>query len=189
MKHVITVLQDDIDNGRRGSATRCAIALAACRDLFWDEVAVSGTYLRGYAPGGITTQFHAALPGEARAFIPRFDSGVPVEPFKFEVEVADGPAPAPTWESLSSWPAWAGKYAVGFSGTAKGFSGLAKGFSPASVILDEAFTFSNAVAPEAPLSYLVLDDAKPAAAEWKPSFGSTILTYSPVGWTPPTTVS
>ena len=80
MKHTITVLQDDIDNGVPGKPGRCAIALAAKRELFVDYVLVNGFTLSTDTESGL-------LPYEAKAFIPRFDQKLPVEPFKFEIDM------------------------------------------------------------------------------------------------------
>jgi hypothetical protein len=80
VKHTITVLQDDIDNGKPGSPGRCAIALAAKRELFLDDVYVNGRSL-------MTETEHAAFPLEAIAFVSKFDTRCPVEPFKFEIDL------------------------------------------------------------------------------------------------------
>lgn len=84
MKYTITVLQDDIDNGKPTSSRDCAIALAAKRELFTDNLWVN-------ALGIETFTEHGTLPSEARAFIPRFDKKLPVEPFKFEIDMEPKP--------------------------------------------------------------------------------------------------
>jgi hypothetical protein len=89
VKHTIAVLQDDIDNGMRYSPTNCAIARAANRELFRNDIHVSGGYL-----DPADRSWHAVLPGTALKFIPAFDhSRRPVEPFKFEIEEIPGPRP------------------------------------------------------------------------------------------------
>jgi hypothetical protein len=84
MKYTITVLQDDIDNGKPRSGRDCAIALAAKRELFTDNLWVS-------AVGIATPAERGELPSEARAFIPQFDQKLPVEPFKFEIDMEPRP--------------------------------------------------------------------------------------------------
>jgi hypothetical protein len=89
VKHTITVLQDDIDKGKKGDTRECAIALAAKRDLAdllgEDEISVCF---------GVISMFDAShtvchLPHEACIFIKAFDRGQPVKPFKFEVELRE----------------------------------------------------------------------------------------------------
>jgi hypothetical protein len=91
VKHTITVLQDDIDNGKPRSSRDCAIALAAKRELFTD-ILIGSTDIwigsTGFTASNIETPAErGTLPVEALAFILRFDQGLPVEPFKFEVDL------------------------------------------------------------------------------------------------------
>lgn len=100
MKRTITVLQDDIDNGCTLSSQNCAIALAAKRDLadlMLDssyEVTVTQSRIGIYRTnclhsfGGYRLTYEAVPPDEASAFVKRFDHELPVEPFKFEIELA-----------------------------------------------------------------------------------------------------
>lgn len=80
-KHVITVLQSDIDNGKRRDWFQCPIALAAGRDLNKEYVGVSN-----YLTIGMRDY---PLPEEAIQFALRFDGGQPVEPFKFKIEIGE----------------------------------------------------------------------------------------------------
>lgn len=84
MKHTITVLQDDIDNGKPRSSMDCGIALAAKHELFTDNLWVNGLGIETLTERG-------TLPSEARAFISRFDQKLPVEPFKFEIDMEPKP--------------------------------------------------------------------------------------------------
>lgn len=95
MKRTITVLQDDIDQGCPRAPENCAIARAATRDLadlFADllgenlRVGVAVGHLNVWA-GSWQLVYTADLPVEARSFIACFDQGLPVEPFKFEIEL------------------------------------------------------------------------------------------------------
>jgi hypothetical protein len=82
VKRTITVLQDDIDNGEKGVSSSCAIARAAKRDLSLDTVLVR--------PGLLAASgYYAQLPAEATCFILEFDRDIPVEPFKFEVDLKE----------------------------------------------------------------------------------------------------
>lgn len=109
MKYTITVLQDDIDNGKPTSSRDCAIALAAKRELFTDNLWVN-------ALGIETFTEHGTLPSEARAFIPRFDKKLPVEPFKFEIDMEPRPpvmayrGPAADTSFGASWVGFDLKY-------------------------------------------------------------------------------
>lgn len=85
MRRTITVLQDDIDNGKPGRIRRCAIALAAGRDLA-DLPGADRVMVTGRIWGG-EMRWRADMPGEAHAFQRLFDDGKPVEPFKFEVDI------------------------------------------------------------------------------------------------------
>ena len=89
MKRTVTVLQDDIDNGRRNSADNCAIALAAKRDLFLENLWVDGVSMT-FAGTWVSGTGTAELPAAARQFVTRFDGNLEVEPFKFEIDVPDG---------------------------------------------------------------------------------------------------
>ena len=81
----VQVTQQDIDDGKAGEAYRCPVALAARR-------AFPRQHVRVYAPcimlieSGYPT---FDLPSEARRFVDRFDGGVHVEPFEFDLDVPD----------------------------------------------------------------------------------------------------
>jgi hypothetical protein len=92
MKRTITVLQDDIDKGCVRATDNCPIARAATRDLAdlleSGHVGVGCTHITVWQSGeGIKCLFHALLPEEAEEFVFRFDRKMPVEPFKFEIEI------------------------------------------------------------------------------------------------------
>ena len=93
MKRTVTVLQDDIDNGEPRRAYRCAIARAARRDLAdllpeHGHACFDGSFLI------LKNEFYVELaearaPREARDFISSYDNELPVEPFKFEIEIPE----------------------------------------------------------------------------------------------------
>lgn len=94
MTRIITVLQDDIDNGKVGISYSCALALAAKRELMdmegiYPSVSASTIYL--YENEGRTgaASYVIRLPEEAREFVATFDARQPVEPFKFEAEIKE----------------------------------------------------------------------------------------------------
>lgn len=74
----ITVTQEDIDRGVKGSADKCPIGLAV---------------QRAYAAGLRFTekQGEAGLPDNAAEFQWRFDAGLEVKPFSFRVECSKAP--------------------------------------------------------------------------------------------------
>lgn len=89
MRHTVTVLQDDIDQGEPGSAQKCAVALAVLRD-----VPAARQRFAGVGPGSLVwytgrpgVSCELQVPDEVTRFIRQFDFGHQVEPFKFEVEV------------------------------------------------------------------------------------------------------
>ena len=86
----ITVTQEDIRDGRKGSCSRCPVARAMYRALGinhgGDDYVIVG--VTGYAHVGNTLQDASkvvALPREVNLFIHRFDTDRWVEPFEFEV--------------------------------------------------------------------------------------------------------
>jgi hypothetical protein len=165
VKYTIAVLQDDIDKGTPGSSHRCALALAAGRELFRDDITVCGQYLNA------SQEFHAKLPETARTFIPRFDSGAGVEPFKFEIETVDGPRP---FAGVTVISIWAHEMTYGFSQVLKG--------GPADLALGYAYQYQQFAGYQA----LAFKDssAKSPDTTWTPEFGSVPMTYEPSAWTP-----
>lgn len=80
----INVTQDHIKRGKPGSACTCAVALAIIYATGkWGNVTVSdvGIHIAGYEP--VKTPAHVA------DWIVRFDSGQPVEPISFEIELVE----------------------------------------------------------------------------------------------------
>lgn len=92
----IEVTQDDIDKGQASNCVSCPIALALkrqCPEFATVNVKYSFAFFwsnptnwkdMDYKPVGDCV---AELPFEARKFIGRFDIGLPVEPFEFELEI------------------------------------------------------------------------------------------------------
>jgi hypothetical protein len=82
----IKVTQEDIDRGKRDSSFACPVARAASR---WGFVAlVGGIFINLYAYGG--RGFRCQLPQDTVNFIKSFDTGEPVKPFEFELNVTEG---------------------------------------------------------------------------------------------------
>lgn len=84
MRVEISVTAEDIADGRRGSCTKCPIALAI-RRLFPD----AGSILTG--PNHLrmlcrSRGWQACTPPIAVGFIEAFDRGLPVEPFTFTAD-------------------------------------------------------------------------------------------------------
>lgn len=96
MKRTVTVLQDDIDHGIRREPGDCPIARAVKRDLAdligeTMTVGVSSILTLWSDAKKFKYGMSARLPGEAATFICLFDNRVPVEPFKFEIELETPP--------------------------------------------------------------------------------------------------
>lgn len=87
----VDVTAGDIARGTPGSGCQCPVALAVERALpgFNLYVGPEVAYL-GFDQTGKTL----SLPDEARAFIARFDLGLLVEPFTFDLTVPGELAPA-----------------------------------------------------------------------------------------------
>jgi hypothetical protein len=76
----INVTQDHIDNGKKGTANRCPIALAI-KDAFGPAVRVYVS-ITAYQIGPVKDR---PLPPEAITFIQKYDRGSTVKPFSFEI--------------------------------------------------------------------------------------------------------
>lgn len=72
----------DIINGRRTAPDHCPVALAVRRQSGRSKIAVSS-----YSVDLLDGMKDAELPPEARQFVRDFDSGRPVKPFSFELEL------------------------------------------------------------------------------------------------------
>jgi len=87
MKRTVTVLQDDIDQGYPCDTQKCPVARAVRRDLadlfLYGVVSVTG----GTIYFGVGR--YLLTPAPVADFVDRFDRGLPVEAFKFEVEVPE----------------------------------------------------------------------------------------------------
>lgn len=86
MKLTVTVTAEHIQRGKRLDCARCPIALAT-RPLLvgCEEVEVFATHVEiRVAPGDLV---HTQLPHEASLFVARFDGGLYVEPFTFEMAI------------------------------------------------------------------------------------------------------
>lgn len=79
----INVTKLDIIRGKKGSCSRCPIAIAVGRAFHEEKVAVDG--LRVYIYKNIKSDVYT-LPAEAVEFIFRFDAGDKgLKPFSFEI--------------------------------------------------------------------------------------------------------
>lgn len=95
----ISVTKEDISRGRKGSCSRCPIALATARGLGWED-----TYFR-WSNGNLiknitvdefyifvwdrdTNANNYRLPPEASEFVRNFDGGICVQPIEFEVSLS-----------------------------------------------------------------------------------------------------
>lgn len=75
----IKVTQKHIDNGFKNNCWRCPIALAIEEQLINKSFTVASSTIR--IQGNVIN-----LPYEACNFIRKFDNGLPVEPFEFELD-------------------------------------------------------------------------------------------------------
>lgn len=82
---IIQVKQIDINSGVRKKAQYCPIARALKRHGF-KHVSVGFVYMT-YVSN--TVYYSVTLPKRVRTFINRFDTGRPVKPFSFKIEVRD----------------------------------------------------------------------------------------------------
>jgi hypothetical protein len=84
----ITVTQDDIDNGFRGTACACPVARAVGRAFgvppLVNQVSVGWSIGIRQSPADRYMTWYA-LPDVADDFIRKFDTKQPVEPFAFEL--------------------------------------------------------------------------------------------------------
>jgi hypothetical protein len=83
---VVSVTQDDINNGQRGNPWSCPIALAAKRALHEPELSVDGCHLNIEEYGAMVGCFD--LPDECSEFVRAFDDGEAVQPFEFAMSAA-----------------------------------------------------------------------------------------------------
>jgi len=86
----VQVTQEDIDDGIPDNTYDCAIACAVKREFIGYTVNVGKHGMYIWPTGESELQCYA-LPGEASDFIGDFDSGIPVEPFKFIATVKKCP--------------------------------------------------------------------------------------------------
>jgi hypothetical protein len=85
---VVEVTAEDIAKGEKGSCERCPIALALARAADMDRVHAHLDCLWGWPAGDPdANSIVASTPIEASNFIDDFDSGEPVNPFTFTVEL------------------------------------------------------------------------------------------------------
>ena len=79
------VTQDHIDRGHPVEAASCPVALAI-RERY-PSVMVDGTEAGYGAYYGYSDERWVTLPEDVRWFVREFDSGKPVEPISFEIEI------------------------------------------------------------------------------------------------------
>lgn len=91
----IEVRQEHIDRGVRGSTAQCPVALAAKQQMpeqlgyHTQGVAVLGDSIEWGRHGIFWRGQRTSLPFVARTMIRLFDSGTPISPFTFHIEVPD----------------------------------------------------------------------------------------------------
>lgn len=87
MATTINVTQEDIDEGQMGECYFCPVALAASK-MIKGGCWVNETHIR--ASGDDEQEFILSeLPEEACKFIRDFDSGNPVHPFQFTLDIPE----------------------------------------------------------------------------------------------------
>jgi len=80
---LISITQQDIDFGQRGSCSRCPIAIAIRRKIpRAGAIAVSPYSIRWVHDD---VWWDAYVPSEVKEFITKFDAYCPVEPMEFEL--------------------------------------------------------------------------------------------------------
>ena len=77
---IITVTADDIKRGNRQDCFECPVARAVRR-------AMSKSAWVGYFTMGWDGSKARKLPKKVASFVSRFDSGKPVKPFSFEIDL------------------------------------------------------------------------------------------------------
>lgn len=80
----IEVTQEDIDNGTRHSAT-CPVSLAVGRIALCECHSSYAIMLLSRCPEG---SIYVTAPVTVTDFITRFDDGLPVNPFSFEIDIS-----------------------------------------------------------------------------------------------------
>ena len=81
----IRVTQRHIDSGVSGGSTSCPVALAVREVLGVDADVSVGSYTLGYRPKNRLDYRLLDLPTRVTDFISRFDKGLEVDPFEFEL--------------------------------------------------------------------------------------------------------
>jgi hypothetical protein len=81
----IRVIDEDIKHGVRRSSRRCAVALALQRAGLRDFTTAYGCVY--VYENDHERVYRASFPREVETFMAKFDKGLKVEPFEFEIEV------------------------------------------------------------------------------------------------------
>lgn len=82
----VTVAKADIDEGVCGDGELCPVAIALTRTLN-RNVVVEDSDISVYKPSGMSLEQRIPTPRIVKDFINKFDAGMPVEPFEFELDV------------------------------------------------------------------------------------------------------
>ena len=77
---IITVTAEEIKRGNRQDCFKCPVARATSR-------ATSKSAWVGYFTMGLDGRKARKLPKKVASFVSRFDSGKPVKPFSFEIDL------------------------------------------------------------------------------------------------------
>lgn len=86
---LVDVTQEDIEMGERRASMRCPVALAVRRVPELSACVVGPKDVISDSPAH-PNGLDIPLPGAAIKFVLRFDSGRPVRPFSFELELPEG---------------------------------------------------------------------------------------------------
>lgn len=84
----VDVTQQDIDAGERYQCDRCPVALALTRTLPGAFVEVGNNYIR-LRRFSESHSNYLTTPDAVEGFIVAFDSGQPVDPFAFALDIPD----------------------------------------------------------------------------------------------------
>lgn len=85
-KVLISVTKNDIEKGEPSSYSRCPVSRAIKNKLDRDEIAVDANYIELLNDSG-GVEYIIKTPKEVAKFIDKFDSSMPVAPFKFAINV------------------------------------------------------------------------------------------------------
>lgn len=90
MIYTVNVRQEDIDKCTPRSSSKCPVASAIRRSTGIDDVTVSpNTCILTVVANGKEYNYYGIMPGIVPPFVKSFDSGLPVQPFEFQLNVSE----------------------------------------------------------------------------------------------------